>query len=402
MTSTCQVAIVGAGPYGLAVAAHLRSAKVDVCVFGEPMSFWANQMPAGMMLRSSWEASHISAPHGALKLERYQDELGRKISRPIPLDDFVNYGQWFSQQVAPDLDRRHVTRIEPVADRFRLVLADGEIVQAQRVVVATGVASFASHPAQFDGLPAQLASHAYDHQALSQFSGKQVMVIGAGQSAMESAALLKENGAEVEVVMRAQEIIWLMRRLKKALGPFHRLAYAPSDVGPAGLSWLVHMPDLFTKLSEDRQRRWAYRAIRPAASGWLYPRLQDVKMTTGCSVVSATPMGGRLYVKLGNGTERVVDHALLGTGYKVDVDRYTFFAPEVLRAIERVNGYPKLRAGFESSVPGLHFVGAPAAISFGPLMRFVAGTPYTARSVARFVARQAPAPVSAQSVYESV
>lgn len=122
------VAIVGAGPYGLAAAAHLKSAGVSIRVFGESMEFWQRQMPIGMCLRSTWDASHISDPHGALTLDQYQKEHGVHLSKPLPLADFVRYGQWFQRQVVPDLDCRRVARIESNPYGFRVGLADGELI----------------------------------------------------------------------------------------------------------------------------------------------------------------------------------------------------------------------------------------------------------------------------------
>src|SRR5216683_4415004 len=189
---TCQVAIVGAGPYGLAAAAHLRSANVDLRVFGKAMEFWERQMPMGMLLRSYWEGSHISDPHGDLTLDRYQRARGVQLPRPVRLDDFINYGQWFQRQAVPDLDGRRVTRIEAASKCFRVMLEDGESVWAQRVVIATGIASFAWRPRQFNAVPPTLASHSSEHRDFGRFAGRRVAVVGGGQSALESAALLRE------------------------------------------------------------------------------------------------------------------------------------------------------------------------------------------------------------------
>lgn len=387
VASTCQVAIIGAGPYGLAAAAHLRSAHVETCVFGEAMAFWRRQMPSGMFLRSSWEASHISDPHCALTLDAYQDGHGIHLSKPVPLDDFVAYGQWFQRKVAPDLDRRRVTRVESASTGFRLLLEDGESLRAQRVVIATGIAPFAYRPALFDALPPSLVSHASDHGDLRRFAGRRVIVVGGGQSAIESAVLLREGGADVEVILRAPQVRWLRRSawLHRQSGSIRRLLYPPTDVGPPALNQIVARPDLFRRLPRGLQRRIAYRSIRPAASGWLLPRAGGVRITTGRAVVSATPAGERLRLTLDDGTGRCVDHALLATGYRVDISRYAFLAPELVGWVRRVDGHPQLAEGFESSVPGLHFLGAAAAESFGPLMRFVSGTEYTARALTRCV-----------------
>ncbi len=386
-TSTPQVAIIGAGPYGLAAAAHLEAAGVPAFVFGKPMEFWQRQMPAGMRLRSSWDASHIGHPQGALTLDEYQRAQGVRLETPIPLEDFVNYGLWYQRQTVPNLDSRRVTRIERAQDDFRLDLEDGEALRVRRVIVATGLAAFVNRPTLFDGLPASLVSHASDHSDLGEFAGQEVVVVGGGQSALESAVLLSEAGAEVEVVVRAPRVRWL-RSKSWMHGPLRWLRtvlYRPTDVGPAGVSVLVSMPDVFRRLPRPLQDRLAYRSIRPAVSHWLRPRASRVRVTTGRQVISAAPAGERVAIALDDGTERVVQHVLLATGYRIDVGRHPLLDPKLVRSLRVVGGYPVLRSGFESSVPGLHFLGAPAAWSFGPLVRFVSGTPYSARALTKHV-----------------
>jgi hypothetical protein len=157
-------------------------------------------------------------------------------------------------------------------------------------------------------------------------------------------------------------------------------------VGPPGLSFIVARPDLFRLLPPELQRSVAYRCIRPAASGWLMPRAGNVRFTVDRRVTSATAVDGRLRLDLNDGTTRHVDHALLATGYRIDVARYPFLSENLVRQVRSQAGYPELRAGFESSVPGLHFLGAVGALSFGPTLRFVSGTWYAARMLADAVA----------------
>jgi cation diffusion facilitator CzcD-associated flavoprotein CzcO len=277
--------------------------------------------------------------------------------------------------------------VERAPRGFQLVLEDGEPVQARRVVIATGIAPFAWRPPQFNALPRSLASHSSEHRNLQCFAGQRMLVVGGGQSALESAALLHEAGAEVEVVARAPRIHWLHRSawLHSRGRLLRLLLYAPTDVGPAGLSWVVALPDVFRCVPHQLQRPIARRCLRPAGAAWLLPRLSGVPITTGRTVVTATLAGARLRLRFDDGSERCVDHVLLATGYRVDVTRQTFLAPGLVRSLQRTGGYPTLAAGFQSSVPGLHFLGAPAAASFGPLMRFVAGTGYAARALTRHV-----------------
>ena len=388
--TTCDVAIVGAGPYGLSAAAHLRAIKGLECkLFGQAMSFWKQHMPQGMFLRSPLEGSNLSDPEARLSLDAYAKANGDQLVSPFPLESFVKYGTWFQQQVARDIDTRNVTRIQLNGNGFQLALQDGEIVKATRVVVAGGIVPFARRLPEFQGLRVTLASHSCDHRDLRIFTGKQVVVIGGGQSALESAALLHELGSDVCVVSREPQLWWTWQRpWLHTFRPIARLLYAAPDVGPAGISHLVAAPSWFRRLPRETQDRWAQRSIRPAGAGWLKPRLQDVPILMGRAVVGAVPAGGKVKIRLDNGDERSCDHLLMATGYQVDITKYGFLTAELLARVTRVTGYPELNAGFESSVPGLHFLGAPASRSFGPLMRFVAGADFATRALARYVSAQ--------------
>ncbi|HYR83153.1 MAG TPA: FAD-dependent oxidoreductase [Terriglobia bacterium] len=391
----CDIAIIGAGPYGLSAAAYLRTVKgLDVHTFGEPMSFWERNMPKGMLLRSGWAASQIADPNESLTMEAYQAASRTHFSTPVPLHHFVDYGLWYQRQAAPGLDQRKIARVESDSKGFRLMLQDGETILASRLVVAAGIGSFTWRPPEFAGLPCSLVSHTSEHREFRRFAGKQVLVIGSGQSALESAALLHESGAEVEIVARAPQIRWLgglvSRTMQHGLGPtISKLLYAPTDVGPAGISQVVARPDLVRRMPRSIQDWLRKRSIRPAGARWLVARLQNVPINLGRSIVSAAAMGERIRVQLNDGSERTFDHVLLGTGYRVDVSKYDFLAPKLAQSISRFQGYPQLKEGFESSVPRLHFLGAPAIWSFGPLMQFVVGTHYSSRALLRCVAGKA-------------
>jgi hypothetical protein len=367
------IAIIGAGPHGVAAAAHLRRASVECRVIGSPMSFWET-MPIGMLLRSNRTATSIAEYDGPLSLESHYASRGEPLEMPLPLDRFVEYGRWVQRQVAPDVDDRIVTSVKPAADGFALTFADGEQLSARRVVVAAGIAEFAHRPKVAAALPRELASHTADHRDLSVFSERRVMVVGGGQSALESAALLHESGADVDVVVRREYINWLHGgKYHRMLGRYSKLVYAPTDVGPMGLSRIVAVPNAFRRLPRGLQSPIAYRSIRPAGAAWLKPRLAEVPIQLGRTVQHATATSSGVRVGLDDGSIHDVDQLMFGTGYRVDVARYSFLDRQLVDRVERVDGYPVLHGGMESSVPGLHFLGAPAAWSFGPVMRFVAG-----------------------------
>jgi hypothetical protein len=373
----------------------LRTVKgLDVHAFGEPMSFWERNMPVGMLLRSGWAASHLADLNNSLTLDAYKTASGKQFSSPVPLDCFLSYGQWFQRQVAPDLDSRKVARVERDAKGFRLTLVEGEPVIARRLAIAAGIGSFAWRPREFASIPRSLASHTSEHRDFAKFDGKQVLVVGSGQSALESAALLHESGAEVEVVARARQIRWLggvvSRTMQHGLGTtVSRLLYAPTDVGPAGISQIVARPDWVRRFPRAMQDWLKRRSIRPAGARWLVARLQNVPMTLGRSVASAAPVGERIKLKLDDGSEKKIDHVFLGTGYRVDATKYPFLAPELAESISCFQGFPRLGEGLEASVPGLHFLGAPSIWSFGPLMQFVVGAHYASRALLLRIAGKA-------------
>ncbi|MFY9744022.1 MAG: FAD-dependent oxidoreductase [Candidatus Sulfotelmatobacter sp.] len=384
----CNVTVIGAGPYGLSAATYLRTAGVERRVFGEPMSFWANQMPAGMCLRSSWDASHIADPKGELTLDTYRDREGNHIGKPIPLDRFVDYGHWYQRQAVPDLEKRQISSVEIDPRGFRITLADGEEFISRRVVLAAGISTFAVRPPEFQGISSEFASHSSDHKDLRKFKGKRVAIIGGGQSALESAVLLKEAGIDTEVIARHPILNWVGLHSKlHHLGLFSRIMYSKCDVGPAGISRLVAAPHLFRQLPREIQDKTAYRAIRPAGAGWLKPRLTGVPITLGRAVVSTIARGSKLRMSLDDGSERIVDHALLATGFRVDVSRYGFLSKSILQRLQTANGYPVLKRGLESSIAGLHFMGKPASWSFGPLLCFVSGTEFAANELVYGTAR---------------
>jgi FAD-dependent urate hydroxylase len=406
------VVVVGAGPHGLAAVAHLRAAGVPVRAFGDPLAFWRKTMPAGMLLRSPARASSISDPAHELSLRRWCEESGGPRSDAMPLEDFIDYGMWFQAHAVPDLDRRLAASVHRRGNEFEVVLSDGESLTASRVVVAAGLGPFAYVPPVFAGLGASLVSHSSAGRPFGELSGRSVIVVGSGQSALESAALLHEAGAEVELIARAPRVLWLnfgwggedgavlpppvvpappsppSWRERKGLY-WHG---APTEVGGRFSSWIGAAPDLLRHLPRRVRAPLTYHCIRPAGAAWLPDRLRAVRFTLGRVVTSAEEQDGGVLLRLDDGTQRSAGHVVLGTGYQIDVRRYPFLSEELGAGLRIGNGSPILGRGLESSVRGLHFVGSPAAESFGPVMRFVVGTAYTAPALtAHVLGRRRPA-----------
>jgi FAD-dependent urate hydroxylase len=386
-TADLELAVIGAGPHGVSAAVHLRRAGVEAYVFGDPMSFWRT-MPEGLRLRSNMSATNMVEPAGPLSLERYTEATGVRVEPPVPLSRFLDYGLWVVRNAVPAIDPREVVRLERSAGGFTVALGDGEQVRARRVVIACGIAPFARMPPGFDHLPADRVSHTSQHRDLGRFRGRRVIVVGGGQSALESAALMAEHGAaRVEVLVRAPHVVWLRgHSVKRVLGRLGPIVYAPTDVGPLWYSRLVAQPDLFSRLPRSSQDRIAHRSIRPACSHFVKVRLGHAHVSTGVQVTTAEVSGDGVMLSLSDGSAREADHLMFGTGYQVDVGRYPFIGEEIQRSLSLAGGYPILTRGLESSIPGLHIVGAPAAWSFGPIMRFVSGSWYAGRAIARTLA----------------
>jgi thioredoxin reductase len=373
------VAILGAGPYGLAAANYLRNAGIETRVFGEPMRSWLAHMPAGMRLRSRHRSSHIAAPGLALSIDDWAAATGASPAEPMPLEDFYAYGRWYQEQAVPDVENRRVEEVSLAPDGFSLRFVEGEPLRAGRLVVAAGIAPFAYRPQLFRELPDQLISHSADHPDLGVFSGQEVMVLGAGQSALESAALLHESGAKPTIVARTPRLRWLPPHVQPGLGArIHDAVLPPTDVGGTVTGWLAAAPGGCRHLPAEARAWVLARCTAPIGANWLQARLEDVPVELGRTPTAVEPAGGRIAVTLDDGRSLDFDHVLLCTGYRVDLRRYGFLSPDLVGRLELIDGSPRLGPGLESSIRGLHFAGAPAATSLGPIMRFVVGTWYAA------------------------
>ncbi|WP_406087756.1 NAD(P)-binding domain-containing protein [Kitasatospora purpeofusca] len=419
---TVPVAVVGAGPYGLAVAAHLTGRGVPPRVLGVPMESWRTRMPAGMFLKSLPRASSISDPAGRYRLADFRAASGLPPvgdRYAVPLDEFVRYGEWFQRARVPQVERAAVVGIERARDGFRLTLDTGEVFAARAVVLAGGFPLYARVPGVLRPLVgAGLASHTADHADLAKFGGRRVAVIGAGQSALESATLLHETGAEPVLVARTGQL--LFGEPPTADDPTDRpwpvrLAKPGSPLGPGwSFTAFSRATGAFRALPDATRARLVRTVLGPAGGWWLRERLEGrFPVLTGHELLTAERIGGdggsdrdsgggsgggdggvRLGLRGttggtsgGTGTELEVDHVLAATGYRVDVGRLDYLSPGLRGTIERRNGgAPRLSAGFECSVPGLYFTGLSAADTFGPVMRFVCGTGFAARRISRSVA----------------
>lgn len=398
------IVIIGAGPYGLSIAAHMNARNIPFRIFGSPMSVWATGMPRGMRLKSEGFASSLSDPESQFTLREYCRQQGipyTDVGDPVQLETFVAYGLAFQKRFVPNLEDRMVTSVRRAGAGFELLLQDGEKVFARRVIIAVGITYFANVPPVLVDLPSELVSHSSAHSDLTEFRGRRIAVIGAGASALDFAGLLHATGASVDLIARVASI-----RFQEPPRPrlwTERLRYPRTGIG-SGLDMVfyAHLPHWFQCLPE-RLRLNRVRKILGPAPGWFSKDdvIGKVSFHLGMEIADARSETDRVVLELtdGNGKQKRVeaDHVIAATGYQVDLHRVAFLDPQLRVQIRKTGAAPALSASFQSSVPGLYFVGISAANSFGPLMRFAFGAKFTARRLARHLARVARRPAYSAS-----
>jgi FAD-dependent urate hydroxylase len=394
MSDTVEVAIVGAGPYGLSLAAHLGRAGVSVRQFGLPMQLWRDFMPEGMFLKSQGFASNLSDPDHTHTLEAFCKATGRPYASyglPVPLDTFVAYGQWFRDELAGDIEEALVTDVAQAGGEFELTLANSTQARARKVVIAIGVEAFAHVPEPLSALPSSVCTHSSAHTDLGAFKGQDVIVVGAGQSALESAALLHEKGAGVQLVARKSKLAWNGVPLPFDRPSLRRLKEPESGLGSGWATWFYsNHPGLFRHLPRSTRVYRARTALGPAGASWLRSRVEgQFPALTGLSVKWARMQDGGVRLGLtgadGSPRELAADHVIVATGYRTDLTRLPFLGDQMLSRLRTVPGTGSSVVGsdYQSSVPGLYVMGPAVAPTMGPVMRFVYGSEHAATTVAR-------------------
>ncbi|MHB8412140.1 MAG: NAD(P)-binding domain-containing protein [Candidatus Acidiferrales bacterium] len=383
-----EIAIVGAGPYGLSIAAHFRRRGIPFRIFGRPMDSWMAHMPKGMMLKSDGFASNIYDPNSEFRLKDFCAERQIEYSDagiPVRLETFAGYGLAFKERFVPELEERLVVSVDRSPDGFTLQLDDGEVVTTRRVVLAVGITHFEHVPANLSHLPAEFLSHSVHHHDLERFKGRGVVVIGAGSSAIDLAGLLKDSGADVTLVARRTSLTFHAKSMGKPRSLWQRMRHPKSGLGPGLRSrFFANAPGAFHYLPERLRLKTVENHLGPSG-GWFAKDkvIGRVPLLLGYTPERAEIQDGkvRLTLRAADGTEREIltEHIIAATGYRVDLERLAFLSADIRKGLKTVNGTPVLRPTFESSMPGLYLVGIASANSFGPVMRFAFGAGFAAR-----------------------
>jgi cation diffusion facilitator CzcD-associated flavoprotein CzcO len=403
-------AIIGAGPYGLSLAAHFRGRGIPFRIFGRPMDSWLAHMPKGMMLKSDGFASNISDPDDQLTLEKFCAERGIEYGHtgiPVRLDTFTKYGLAFRERIVPDLEEKMVVTIERSAEGYLLRLDDGEQFKAHNVVLAVGITHFEHVPGTLANLPAEFFSHSARHHEVEPFRGRNVVVVGGGSSALDWAGLLHEAGATVQLVARQTALKFHGKPTGKQRSLWERIQHPQTGLGPGWRSsFYANAPASFYLLPERLRLEIVRRTLGPSGGWFIKDKVMNhVPLLLGHSPERAEVRDGKvhLHLRAQDGAERevVADHIIAATGYRVALDRLTFLSSQIRSTVRAVESTPVLSSTFESSMPGLYFVGLAAANSFGPVMRFAFGADFAARTVTGGVAKslsREPVPDQVQGV----
>src|SRR5215471_10418773 len=299
-SSSCPVAIIGAGPYGLSIAAHLRGRGVEFQIFGSPMHSWREQMPKGMFLKSEGFASNLHDPEGRYKLEGFCAENGLAYHAwgpAVPLDTFVAYGLSFQKRLVPDLQEKSIRLVEKTPEGFLLRSDDGATVAAREVIVAVGASHFRYLPEELSRLPRELISHSCEHHDLARFRGRDVSVLGSGASALDLVALLHEAGATTRLIARESSLCWNTQ----AYRPWWRRWYPPCGLGGGDLRkrFYEQAPMLFRRLPEKTRLEIVRTTLGPCGGHPIRKSVEERTLLLGHTIRHAEANGSRLRLRLG-------------------------------------------------------------------------------------------------------
>ena len=376
-----ETTIVGAGPYGLSIAAHLRAAKLPFQLFGSPLESWRRYMPVGMILKSERFASNLWDPDRRFTFKRFcshKDLPYRSVGEPLSLMAFLEYAEWFRENATAESRDVRIIRIDRNKKDFSLKLADGMTFTSRRVILATGHMAFRVIPAQLSHLSEPLLVHTTRIGDVKAYAGRDVTMVGAGQSALETAALISETGARVRILARVSQIAWNAPSMPRSL--FRRILAPDAGVAAGWASVAVsELPGVFRwYFPAEKRHRFVASAYGPSGAWWLRDRVDgQIETHLNCEVETATIESGRLKI-ISRGPEGrrefVTDNIIAGTGFEIDIGKLDYLDPTLRQAIVRERGgIPALNANFETSIPGLFIVGIASSPVFGPIMRFMYG-----------------------------
>jgi Pyridine nucleotide-disulphide oxidoreductase len=387
MALATDVAIIGAGPYGLSLAAHLRARGIRHRIFGDPMRFWRD-MPVGVNLKSLAFATNIYVPARGHEFPQWCLQNGLEDFEPCTMQSFATYGWQMQKRFVPDLEEVFVTNVSQRERGFEVTLATGERFSAAKVISCTGLSGLSYTPSVLKDLGPDRMRHTFDISDYGDFKNRSVAVIGAGASAIEAGALVREAGGSSEVFIRGHEAVF-HGRAPRVRPLWERMKNPTTVLGTSRSGWVLqHLPLLVYRMPRERRTRFVKGHLGPASPWWIQDRvIGKVPLHVRHELLEAVAHGNGVRLKFKNGGGEIrtadVDFVIAGTGYEVDVARLAYLDPQLRERIRCIERSPELNIHFESSVRGLHFLGPLSFMCFGPMFRFVSGAEVAARKLSR-------------------
>jgi thioredoxin reductase len=371
--------IVGAGPFGLSMAAYAKYNNLDHLVIGKPLSFWKENMPKGMFLRSGRDW-HL-CPQGIYTIDKYLEtkELKPEDVEPLSLDFYLSYTEWFQEQIKVQIQESLAQRLDHLNNQFVATLDDGQTITASNALLAIGFRYFKNVPTELaEIIPPKRFSHTCDFVNFDSLMGKRCLIIGGRQSAYEWAALINETGAAMIHISHRHEIPQFTQSDWAWVSPMMGTMTENPD-------WFRNLPK--QKRKEIEQRFWAEGRLK--LEPWLWPRIdkENIKIWPSSRVVACKELPtGELEVKLDVGERLTVDHIILATGYKVNMENVPFLAAgNTLSKLKIQEGSPVLDENFQSNIPGLFITSMAATKDFGNFFAFTVSAVASAKIIGKAI-----------------
>lgn len=360
--------IIGAGPFGLSAASFANFHQIDYLVIGKPMAFWKENIPENMYLRSGTDW-HLD-PYSNYTIETFLKSRNKSIEdvKPLPLTIFLDYAEWFQEQQNINVLDKLIVKLDYLEGekKYLITLKDAKEIKAKNVLIAIGFKFFKKLPVYLTKkLPAGSFTHTCDVVKFEKFKDKSVLIIGGRQSAYEWAALIVEAGAKTVHISHRHETPEFAESNWSWIDPI--------------MDQMVDNPEWYRTLNEKEQEeieRKFWIEDSQKLEPWLLTRIdrENIKIWPFSNVVKCDEVNSGLYkVHMDNGRSLEVDHIILATGYKVDINKVPFFSSgNILPKLNINEGFPDLDGYLQTNLPGLYMTSMIATKSFGRFFAYIA------------------------------
>jgi len=366
-----KIMIVGAGPYGVSIANTLWEKGVPFQIAGHAFSLWHHHTHDTMAIRSDWHTSEIDSPSrkyhfGEFLRNHYPYEADELLKERIPIEVFRNYLKQVERQLPYDIIQEEVISLKHENPRFLLETDGGIQVEAEAVVLATGIGTHRYLPNCLQQLPEEQVVHVWDTEKLSDFRDRSLLVVGGGQSAAESIAHLSPHN----------QITWLSRREPIFFSTPINLPEPVFDFVLKVSPYYYYLPEFLRQLFE---KKYGVSTITPD----LKATVTDPSIHRIFGSVEELELYSQSGVVHSHKLDSDFDAVIAATGYRYRLENLDFIDIDLAGTINTHHQLPTLNVNFETSVPCLFVVGGMAEHAFGPAQRFMIGAGHAAKCIGK-------------------